>query len=232
MMRILGQDHTLVLLFFCFIGDTLAVLASCLDLDTQGVKTKSSKSSDSKETASSDFVWLLACEHYKTALKGWLKTEGMRHPNVLLTTCAMARCLREVGRRREALKLLASIDGVNGDFLQVSRPKEITSIQGSTGTNEMTSLGKGGFHLVSPQTSVCYHQSAAICMWSMAVYEVEENPNEHGRLKALGLLHSGSRTLQHALKMKNFVDESVESSCTELLLMIENEAKRLFLMGQ
>lgn len=106
MTQVLGPNHPIILLFHCFLGDTLSVLANCIassrseQNEYEPCYSESLTSvQDHFSLATSDrFIWEIAGKHYRTAMKGWVKLQGLRHPNVPATVCGMAGCLRELGR--------------------------------------------------------------------------------------------------------------------------------------
>ena len=103
MMSLLSSNHPMKLLYHCFLADSLSVLAMCQRNDTKLMETSSSGLDNVKD------IWRNAADHYKFALKGWVKNYGIHHPNVPSTTCSFARCLHELGLRNDALRVLSSI---------------------------------------------------------------------------------------------------------------------------
>ena len=118
MARLCGPKHPMSFLFHCYLGDALAVLANCIGLS----KSESLSSTQiclccgNKEDAvspnltnSTRDIWELAGSHYRTALQGWIRSKGPFNDNISATACSLARCLRECGRRNEAIKVLALV---------------------------------------------------------------------------------------------------------------------------
>ena len=118
MARLCGPKHPMSFLFHCYLGDALAVLANCIGLS----KSESLSSTQiclccgNKEDAvspnltnSTSDIWELAGSHYRTALQGWIRSKGPFNDNISATACSLARCLRECGRRNEAIKVLALV---------------------------------------------------------------------------------------------------------------------------
>ena len=79
----------------------------------------------------------------------------------------------------------------------------------------------------------------ALFLWLMAVFSVEDQPNERGRMRALSLLHAASETLRNVVSetMQNNPPEaeiqpsddalSYHQTCRELLVRVEQEARDL-----
>mmetsp|Transcript_18686 Transcript_18686/g.26316 ORF Transcript_18686/g.26316 Transcript_18686/m.26316 type:complete len:544 (-) Transcript_18686:99-1730(-) len=241
MLSVLGRNNPMSVLFQCFVGDSMAVLALCLDIENK--ITSSSNSFGEKhdfqtpdkdpECGESYFVWMIAGEHYKSALRGWAISHGMHHPNIPSTACSLSRCLHELGRTAEAMKLLFSVVGsrkTGYEKMDINNSSSSDSINIECATTlifeppNMYAESSGS----SAHIKVNYDQSIAICLWSLAVYSIKEMPNEEGKSHALNYLHSASMILQNSLNSVLNVAESDKHKCTELLLTIENEAKNLF----
>jgi hypothetical protein len=62
----------------------------------------------------------------------------------------------------------------------------------------------------------------------MAVFTVEETPDERGRIRALSLLHAASDALRSILDSVDEMDESTKNVCLELYECVEQEARDLF----
>ena len=222
--QVLGSSHPMSLLFHCFLGDTLSVLANCIsssrnvqnEYDIWPFSTFRTKRDEILDNTC--FIWEIAGNHYRTAMKGWVKLQGLHHPNIPVAAYGMARCLRELGRRDEALKILSSV-------VRSRKHKEIDSEVMSPDADFMVSISKptsfgGCQNSVSKGLKLSYDQSIALCLWSMAVYVIEEHPDEGGQIRALDLLRASSETLSHGEKQNS-----------ELLYIIKNEERRLLSNG-
>jgi len=227
MLTVLGRNHPMSLLFDNFLGDSLSVLGICLEFESRNICSEDSKVSvDERLSGESKLVWMVAGEYYRTALKGWTESNGMRHPNVPSTACGLARCLRELSRRKEALKVLSSVitSRQNAGRQQISNLHEaLVPIPLTINPPALS----GDWHLlVSVQSR--YSHSIAICLWSMAVYVVEETPNENGRMRAQKLLHTAIEEIQNSINAQvECNDKTIDNRCNELLVILENEAKNL-----
>lgn len=152
-------------------------------------------------------------------MKGWVKLQGLRHPNVPATVCGMARCLRELGRRDEAFKLLSSVVR-SRRHQEAERQIVISDVEVTVLAFEPLRYG-GYWHSISNRVKLSYDQSIALCLWSMAIYIVEENPDEGGQIRALDLLHASADALRHGLEVGG------SEYCSEMLAIIQNEERRL-----
>lgn len=227
MLTVLGRNHPMSLLFDNFLGDSLSVLGICLEFESRNICSEDSKVSvDERLSGESKLVWMVAGEYYRTALKGWTESNGMRHPNVPSTACGLARCLRELSRRKEALKVLSSVitSRQNAGRQQISNLHEaLVPIPLTINPPALS----GDWHLLVSVQSRHSH-SIAICLWSMAVYVVEETPNENGRMRAQKLLHTAIEEIQNSINAQvECNDKTIDNRCNELLVILENEAKNL-----
>ena len=213
MMSILA-DHPMKFLYLCFLGDSYSVLASnlssgCVDLNSRA---------KNKLLAESEEAWLMAGKYYRTALVGWTKMKlGRDHPDVISTSCSLARCLTELGRRREALRLLSSI---------VESAKRRLEATKSCQKDEITAFDA----ILSPPNQTTQsltsntYETWAICIWSMATYTVEESPNEEGRVRAMKLLEFGIELLENHI----FEDNSSSERSHQLLAIFRTEFDEMF----
>ena len=66
-------------------------------------------------------------------------------------------------------------------------------------------------------------ETLVVCVWSMAVYTMEDRPNEEGRVRAMGFLKSGIEILEkHGAK----INKSERAS--QLLVLFKDEFNRMF----
>jgi len=228
MLTVLGRKHPMSLLFDNFLGDSLSVLGICLEFESLNICSKDSKDSvDERLSGESKLVWMVAGEYYRTALKGWTESNGMRHPNVPSTACGLARCLRELGRRKEALKVLSSVIASRHNVERHQKYKTHEALVPVPLTIKPPALSGGWHTIVSIQSR--YSHSIAICLWSMAIYVVEETRNENGRMRAHKLLHTAIEEIQSSIDAQvKCKEKSIDNRCNELLTTLENEAKNLF----
>ena len=246
MLTNLADNHPMRIMFHCFLGDTLCVLANCTDSEHVGLKSGkgvenklnlNSSDSSTKITDKQHNLWALAGEYYRLALTGWVKIHGIRHPNVPATSCGLARCLRELGRREEAIVILSSAVGTwRGTSPLKQHPFDNDFKTNSTGKigqpslfSYSTSKPKNEQQRKNSSTlDLAVEEGLAMCLWWMAVYFVECSPSERGRIRALSLLQASSESLRLAFK-KSSKRESYEMiKFSDLLATIESEAKHLF----
>jgi len=225
MTTVLGKNHPMILLFDCFLGDSLSVLGICLDIESRRIIGKESNLIDEKSNVECKLVWMVAGEFYRTSLKGWTEIHGLLHPNIPSTACGLARCLREIDRRKEALKVLSSVvSSYQKDkchqrkTLELSMPVPLIPHPPPLSSDRRTML----------DVQARYCQSIAICLWSMAVYTIEETPNERGRMRALTLLHTAMEEIQSEIESYlEPCEKSDEDRLKELFNILEDEAKSL-----
>ena len=200
MAKIVGPTHPMTLLFHSCLGDALSVLANCVGL---------SKHSDSSlcvccrtpfeaklvsVASRTSFVWEVAAIHYRTALRGWISSSGAFNANVPSTAASLARCLRELGRREEALKVLSlAIKAAKEDITPSTDEAKSLCRNGSdndaiSGRSRPEWLPRG-----SHQTDSGKKEFLAMLMWLMAVYAVEQDHGEAGRMRATTLLRAISK---------------------------------------
>eukprot|EP00593_Proboscia_inermis_P004891 CAMPEP_0171326464 /NCGR_PEP_ID=MMETSP0816-20121228/117474_1 /TAXON_ID=420281 /ORGANISM="Proboscia inermis, Strain CCAP1064/1" /LENGTH=451 /DNA_ID=CAMNT_0011825951 /DNA_START=1374 /DNA_END=2729 /DNA_ORIENTATION=+ len=223
MARILGMDHPTVLLLDCFIGDALSVLATREDICAPLPTNNSSPPPISKDCES---LWCCAGEHYRAALKGWVRVYGRRHPNVPSTGCSLSRCLWELNKREEAIEILSSVTGNlyqdNNSFTDISERKENDETEIISPICPIVS-----FQMRNIMSATSYEQAHALCLWMMAAYYVEAWPNNRGRMRALSLLHASAEALQMSLnRSRDNVGDKIK--CENMLKVVESEAERLY----
>jgi hypothetical protein len=223
-----------------FRADAFSVLANCLAArETQLGLTIEDKRRTSK------MYWRAAYKRYEAAFKGLLLSQRkLTDDSVVSAAHGMARCLRELSQRSKALHILSSIISAFGRT-EEGKPEP----HGKLGQASMTFLpGQGGaagrFSLPNPlQPRERNIELMALCLWTMALYSVEENKSERGRMRALSLLHSAAEALRITVYATNCIHSpttgtpkkpetvpSVPSSNTRvhtLLRCIEQEATKL-----
>jgi hypothetical protein len=218
MMSVQRWCHPMRLLFFCFVGDSFSVLASNISRESDKLRDSQAQS---EYCAESESTWTMAGKYYKQALRGWAKIKEPNHPDIMSTACSLARCLSELGRKREALRLLSSI---------VESAKRALDVeQTSSQEDGVTTCG------ISPAPSSDLEkkpnqryttntvETLVVCVWSMAVYTMEDRPNEEGRVRAMGFLKSGIEILEkHGAK----INKSERAS--QLLVLFKDEFNRMF----
>jgi hypothetical protein len=221
-LRLFRQDNGARMLNHSIIADSLGVLANCTALnETTGVEhTTLNKSS---------LMWSRACHHYRQAFEGWSKVgQRLHHPNISAIVCGLARCLRETGERTKAIKILEAVvtarkseslkkaREVGGSGLPYSPSDTVTFLPPKT---HGSTVSMGTWSTIDDE------QINALCLWSLAIYRVEENPTERERIYALNLLHLSAESLRRALKDKDLSDNAAP---LEMLRCVEAEARELF----
>ena len=229
-LSLIGPEHKITLLNHMLVADAFGVLANCLSAGESSLirgKRKSKKSGY-------QYYWSLAYIHYQRALKGWVKIGTLSHPNAVSAAYSVARCLRELGKPDQALKVLESlvpcIDVLeSGQSRSESVEKEITrdpfaSITFLPPLSSSESQGKVVFSI-----PICRKEQLMVnCLWMMAALTVEQSPDERGRMRALNLLHSASKALRRVLGRTEDMDDVTRRTCLELYECVEEEARLLF----
>ena len=110
----LGRKHPITLLNHSLVADSFLVLANCISaseekLDIDKPANAATHRGRSSARQSSRSFWSLAHSHYDIALRGWISVESLIHPNAASITFSIARCLRELGRLQQAVKLLETL---------------------------------------------------------------------------------------------------------------------------
>ena len=254
-LKLLGPDNRIRLLNHSLVADSFSVLANCLSASEEienkipGSKTKPTSSED--DTAISRYFWSMAYSQYDLALRGWTKVESLIHPNAASITLSIARCLRELGKLNQALRILETlvscmeqkVDEILATATVASFGSDQNSIQmnhyrsSSSSMDRLTFISRrhvpiSHFASASPSLEVITcerEQTTVLCLWMMAVLTVEQNPDEGGRCRALSLLHTASLTLQRALNMPdNYLDDRTHMVFLDLYDQIEGEALDIF----
>jgi hypothetical protein len=202
MLKVLSSDHPIFLLSLCFVADALVVLATCEELIYKTTQTSSAFSL-------SDESWMLAGEHYRQALIGWIRSFGVIHPNVPAAACGLARCLHKTRQTSEAMELLTSVIDAIQDIYQ----------DRSTTRNA-----------IDPGMKSASHQAVAHCLWMLATYSSENSNSIEGRRQVLRYLHAASKELR--MVDSEHMNETELKSSVEMLLTIEHEAKLIFGMRE
>ena len=221
-MSVISMSNPMRIIYFCFVGDSFSLLASIILREFD--KHSESSSSESEKCLESDSAWATAGEHYKQALREWGKTRQVNHPDIMSTACSLARCLSELGRKREALRLLSSIiepakEALDGKHFNRQHTKEASTIMCST-TPYLNNVKREGCSHHDETNRV---EMLAVCVWSMAVYTIEDRPNEEGRIRSMELLTEGIEILEkHGPKMIDNIKR------TELLDLFKTEFRQMF----
>ena len=218
MMSVLRWCHPMRLLFFCFVGDSFSVLASNISRESDKLRDSQAQS---EYCAESESTWTMAGKYYKQALRGWAKIKEPNHPDIMSTACSLARCLSELGRKREALRLLSSIVESAKRALDVEQTSSQEDGVTTCGISPAPSsdLEKKSNQRYTTNTV----ETLVVCVWSMAVYTMEDRPNEEGRVRAMGFLKSGIEILEkHGAK----INKSERAS--QLLVLFKDEFNRMF----
>ena len=207
MMNILDTNHPIKLLHHCFLGDSLSVLATCQKRVSQLKEIDSSYEDDIA------LSWKLAADCYRFALKGWVKSHGFYHPNVPSTSYSFARCLRELGFRDDASKVLSVVVHSRKTFA-ASNPFHNHS---------------GSKNALDVELCLRYHKSVAICTRYMALLTLESRPNEEGRMKAIRLLKCGAEKLQIEIELKRGTKniDLLRQSCWDILKILQEDENNL-----
>lgn len=220
---IIGENHEITLANRCFVADSFALLANCIE------RLGNESPASVKESRQ---LWSIACKNYRRAFEGFIKTRPLRHPNVAAAAFAVARCYRELGKRQVAIGILTSVvNSFNNDPATFDASSDnLTSPPNLPlpmicffSQNHFVTFGDA---LVS-EGRVGGEQILSQCLWLLAVLFVETNQNERGRIRALSLLHAASEALQRALGYTDR-DSPTSKSCLSMLHMVENEAKEIF----
>ena len=106
-LELLGRKHPTSLLNQSLVADSFLVLANCLSASEEKMDNRSRNISN--KGSSSRYFWSLAYSQYDLALRGWISLESIIHPNAASITFSIARCLRELGRLRQAINLLETL---------------------------------------------------------------------------------------------------------------------------
>jgi len=231
MSNIVGQNHAVTFLHHCFVGDTLSVLANCVSLGDKGSVVDRSflrdQQVDDSLSGNSRYIWAIACGHYRFALNGWAKKYGLHHPSVLSTSCGMARCLRELNKRDEAINILSSVIASQGSLSNLNPTRGTLRCFQSSFMFSQLHRYPGKWKPMKVSSTSSYLLSIASCIWSMGLYTIEERPNERGRRKALALLRQGSALLKSAIEDSQITNRTEREMVTELGFTIEREIQKL-----
>ena len=237
-------NNDILLCSHALLADSLTVLANCI-LTTENFIGVSSVAKNT-----SRYYWRKAFKHYEIAFKGNIqKKRKLDDAGVMSAAYGMARCLRELGKRRKALKILSSVVSALGRQVVKSGGSDGNGNDDDSGARCEVSLSFLPYRDTSLRrlcltNNVAYRPrqdySTALLLWLMAVVSVEDQQNERGRMRALSLLHAASETLragianirQDANSRSNIHPAyggtlSYDQICEELLSRVEEEAKDL-----
>lgn len=220
-LSLIGPDHRVLLVNHSLVADSFSILANCV-YSGGNLKKKSTEL----------HYWSVAYLHYQRVLRGWTKIARLSHPNAASAALSIARCLRELGRLNQALRILESLIGC----LQ-------TSSVCDDSMDEEVSMNHDSFSAFSflppPQKRTSNkhfsvsefrkNQTLVLCLWTMATITADQSPDERGRVRALSLLHRASDTLRYLLLVHaDVLDDSTRLVCFELYECVEQEARTLF----
>jgi hypothetical protein len=220
------ESNSALMLNHCMIADSLAVLANCIDFDEgEGVELLAGNNAG--------FFWSMACDHYRRALEGWSRAgQGLHQANISAVACSIARCLRETGNLRKAVKILTTV--VSARNVEGSQVLNCSPLPNNAGREIVDSVsflpprGKITSFSAGSSSSSRNNQIQALCLWSLAVYQVEESPGERQRIHALNLLHSSADCLRLSSSTGSYTDDETKRLSLQMLKCIEDEARELF----
>jgi len=189
------------------LGDAHSVLANCASIaaTSWGLRT------DRTVLA----AWQQACLSYRNSLVASLKRGVSMDSTTASAAYGVARCLRELDRPEEAIKLLSNLLA------------SLESLPMRQQSNTKRRLGRSRFRLSSSQPEDLSHKIRTSCLWLMAISTLDMEPSKEGREKALRILHTSVLSLKHALA-DNSSKETPSSHDQKLIIrLIEEEAKRI-----
>ncbi|CAJ1934278.1 unnamed protein product [Cylindrotheca closterium] len=222
---IMDPNHHVTLLNHSLVANSFAVLASCLAA-SQSIPTTEAVTSESSLR-----YWSLACLHYQHSLRGWTKLHSLSHPNATSAAFSIARCLRELGKIDESICILESLleclqhsserDDFGDNELDIE-PKVLGSVSFLP--------SKSGLHNGSGVSipECRREQTIVLCLWTLAAFVVQRNPDEEARVHALKLLHQASDILRNLLYHADEMHGNTQRVCLELYNCVEEEARVLF----
>eukprot|EP00541_Cyclophora_tenuis_P011605 CAMPEP_0116542046 /NCGR_PEP_ID=MMETSP0397-20121206/806_1 /TAXON_ID=216820 /ORGANISM="Cyclophora tenuis, Strain ECT3854" /LENGTH=403 /DNA_ID=CAMNT_0004066027 /DNA_START=129 /DNA_END=1340 /DNA_ORIENTATION=- len=218
--RLLDANNSVLLLNHTILGDASAVLANCLGFVEQGQERSSS-------------YWCLSYQSYRRAFEGWASQgQSLGHPNISTVACGIARCLRERGEIGKAIKILTTVlSARKGGFRATTTTRKKVKTKTASPFPMVTYMppnnrGRNALSSVA-WTLADDHQVNALCLWSLAVYSVEMNPSERGRIRALSLLHDSADAIRKAIEEANR-SSSQQAELKDMMVRVESEAKELF----
>jgi hypothetical protein len=225
MVALVDNNDEIVLINHCFVADSLLVLANCL------AAAKSLLGSGPDTVGEDDARYVkLAFAHYELAFNGLSSCKGLDDPNTIKSAYGLARCLREFGETKKALRLLSLVitlteRNITAPEPRVASPPKVTSDSERPTTRFLPfSFSK----LNSNDRRAAKHTSSALCLWLMAVLSLDQATLEDGREQAFSYLHAASVSLQSALNaVSRTDDEATKTMCIRFLAMIEDEAMKI-----
>ena len=219
MTKFLGEAHPMSLFFQCCIGDAFSVLANCVGSSTNfasnsicGCCGEASDGSSVFLTNSAKSLWEIGAHTYRTALQGWVRISGTDHPNVASTASALARCLRELGRREEAIRVLSLVTDA---AKLVEAPNKDESIEAHP------KVSPREIHWMKSEETVRKRkeEQLAISLWLLGVYETESIDGvEERRERAIHLLRDIINLFP--LQSDDFDGKVVSSEIEQLLTAV------------
>jgi len=216
--RSLGPIHSALLLNYSMLGDSFAVLANCHSIFA-----------GQDETSKSFRYWSLSCKNYRVAFEGWAKRgQSLRHTNVSTLACGMARCLREMGQLEKAVQILSTVllgrkERESPPTRSKAKSPDRDKAYGSLAflPPDRTQRNRS----LLPKSSAEDEKINGLCLWSLAVYTVELNPSERGRIRALSFLHASAESFRRAISVAS---PSKKVHLVDILKSVEGEARELF----
>jgi len=213
----------------CYLADSLMVLANCI------LTAESLFGGTSLKKRTSRFYWKKAYKHYEVAFKGLTQQKKkLSNSAVLSASYGMARCLREIGQREQALQILSSaVTALGRQANMTFENEDVADRSGISLSMLPRSHAAARRSFLSKTSSYNREYSLALFLWLMAVISVESVPcRERGRMRALSLLHAASETLRGFIAAQHTTEPGEDDllhikTCSDLLRRIEEEAKVL-----
>lgn len=228
-LSVLGAWHEITLFHHCLLGDSTAVMANCVQA-ADCLETNTTCNHRSAE------FWRLAYCHYKIAFEGFSQTRGCEDTAVYTTAYGLARCMRETGQTKQALRVLSSLVGNTEEALlrgEVDCKSDSELKQAPNRFKGKYQQSRGASSRITNNSGfeITREMSLGLCFWLLAVLCVDGNLTALGRSQSLRYLRASSMILQLALKrISSSKEEGVgrrRAKCVELLRTIEEEARRL-----
>jgi hypothetical protein len=227
MVALVDSNDEIVLINHCFVADTLLVLANCL------AAAKSLLGSGPDTVGEDDARYVkLAFAHYELAFNGLSICKGVDDPNTIKSAYGLARCLREFGETKKALRLLSLVITLTERNVTAPEPRAPSLPTAASSSEEAGPTTRflpfSSSKVNSNDRRAAKHTSSALCLWLMAVLSLDQGTLEDGREQAFSYLHAASVSLQSALNaVSRTDDEATKTMCIRFLAMIEDEAMKI-----